>query len=188
MSVIKRQDIQTPVIYEPFGISDIPNSVREDASVIYYSPPNRVTDSLMNIVLQKFFTSRGLNYTVKAFDREDALVRAYVKSRNEDPDSLSRGPLLAGIVFDNIGSKKLPSNIKYTLRFPSYQRTNYNGFTDRGNFRPSWLTENPYPILSFGGPRSKDNSYGGFPGALEYSVNIIFYFMKFPEETITIII
>ncbi|CAG7814989.1 unnamed protein product, partial [Allacma fusca] len=26
------------------------------------------------------------------------------------------GPLLAGIVFDNIGSKKLPSNIKYTLR------------------------------------------------------------------------
>ncbi|CAG7820362.1 unnamed protein product, partial [Allacma fusca] len=110
--VIKREDIQNPVIYEPFDISGIPKSVREDASVIYYSPTNRVTDSLMNIVLEKFFTSRGLNYTVKAFDREDALVRAYVKSRDEDPDSLSRGPLLAGIVFDNIGSKKLPSNIK----------------------------------------------------------------------------
>ncbi|CAG7786404.1 unnamed protein product, partial [Allacma fusca] len=95
------------------------------------------------------------------------MVRAYVQSRNKDQDGLSRGPVLAGIIFGNIGSKKLPSNIKYTLRLPSYQRTKYNGFTDRNNFRPSWFTDSPYPILSFGGPRSKDNSFGGFPGYFE---------------------
>ncbi|CAG7833333.1 unnamed protein product [Allacma fusca] len=63
--VIKRQETQNPVIYEPFHISDIPKSVRENASVIYYTPSNRVTDSLVNVVLKKFFTRRGLNYTGK---------------------------------------------------------------------------------------------------------------------------
>ncbi|CAG7836615.1 unnamed protein product [Allacma fusca] len=165
--ILKSQAHPEPAIWESFAVNDIPVTVKEQADILLYTPSNPKTDAIMEMVLKNFFQGEDFNYTIKGFARENQMVEAYLKGRDKDEDVFSRGPVLAGIVFQKIGPKKIPSQIKYALRFPSYQRTNYSEFTDRTNCRAAWFTENIYPILRFSGPRSKDNQYGGFPGYFE---------------------
>ncbi|CAG7829176.1 unnamed protein product, partial [Allacma fusca] len=49
------------------------------------------------------------------------------------------------------------------LRFPAYQRTEFELFSERLLMKPSWFTETLHPIFINPGPRS-DKNHGGLPG------------------------
>ncbi|CAG7819012.1 unnamed protein product [Allacma fusca] len=89
--------------------------------------------------------------------------------------------VLAGVVFPKLSKEKLPASIEYSLRFPAYQRTEFDLFSERFTFKPAWFTESIYPLFRLPGPRSR-NPTGGFPG---YFAEGFLYLQNAIESSIT---
>ncbi|CAG7727472.1 unnamed protein product [Allacma fusca] len=161
--VIKTEEVPNPTIYKAFNPQKNPFVVKYAANVIYYSPSNSMTDKIMQLVQNNSFKSRGLEYNFTAFDREEQLTNAY-NERSNKPDEHENERILAGVIFSHVGMKRLPKDIKYTLKFPGSQRNTYKTLEDQENSRPNWFINYIWPVQVFGGPRSRRKEYGGFPG------------------------
>ncbi|CAG7822302.1 unnamed protein product, partial [Allacma fusca] len=121
-------------------------------------------------VKQQFFTSRILKYSIESFGTEEEMAEAYANSTkglggftNLMGVANVTSPILAGIVFPDMEPNENSSEIQYKLRFPAYQRSEFDVFADRLLLKPSWFTETLYPVFVLPGPRASHRDDGGLP-------------------------
>ncbi|XP_055298016.1 phospholipid-transporting ATPase ABCA3-like isoform X5 [Sitodiplosis mosellana] len=114
---------------------------------LVYSPVNKELAELMN-------------ETARLLKLENGTVA--VNTRAEIESVMFNRELVAGLEFDlpaNDSNLPLPKKLSYKLRFPSESRTPRVAEPLIFN----WHTNLLYPLFSTGGPRTKDEDYGGMP-------------------------
>ncbi|ODM97667.1 ATP-binding cassette sub-family A member 3 [Orchesella cincta] len=165
--------INEPTIFPPLEIDGVPPYViREKCNMIYYAPTNGAIDNLIQEIKLTYFDAANLKYNFTGFENEDELLEAYDQAKNEDEsasaDFETTSPVLAGIVFENdFDDGGFPKNIKYKLRFPASQRSDYDAIAEKFGLKAAWFTELIYPLFQLLGPRAKDKISGGLPGYYE---------------------
>lgn len=73
---------------------------------------------------------------------------------------------LVGVIFDRSFSSNtmlLPSQLDFSLRFPSELRSGYQDVSTASQLYNNWMTNHLYPPFGEGGPRNKNSSTGGRP-------------------------
>ncbi|XP_035705489.1 ATP-binding cassette sub-family A member 3 isoform X2 [Folsomia candida] len=170
-NVVPSTFVKEPTIYKPITIEGHPpDIVQTSCDQIYYTPRHPVVDALMQKVNNQYFLSQRLAYNFTGFATEEELVHAYIQSANNSlvnstSDFEPTAPVLAGVIFTNkFNDGSFPNDIKYTLRFPATQRSEFDLISERFGAQPVWYTELLYPLFQFLGPRAKNQIGGGLPG------------------------
>ncbi|CAL8074946.1 unnamed protein product [Orchesella dallaii] len=168
--LVPSTEITEPTIFQPLEIDGVPPYViRTKCNIIYYTPTNEVVDNLIQEIKSSYFDAADLKYNFTGFENENELLEAYELAKNEDEGSSAdfetTSPVLAGIVFENdFDDGDIPKNIKYKLRFPASQRSDYDAIAEKFGLKAAWFTELVYPLFQLLGPRAKDKIGGGLPG------------------------
>ncbi|CAG7716861.1 unnamed protein product [Allacma fusca] len=162
-----------PTVFPAFDVKSVPG-VLKTTTKIFYTPSTPYWDDLMGTIHKEYFTARRLNYDFEGFATEADLVKAYdnsTRGMSATVDYLGvpkiMSPVLAGIIFPEMEPSENSSKIQYALRFPAYQRTDFEIFSERLFLKPSWYTDTLYPIFTLPGPRSAKKNSGGLPGYLD---------------------
>ncbi|CAG7824302.1 unnamed protein product [Allacma fusca] len=187
--VLKAGSVEEPAIFTPFDVKTIPGVLKTSTNKIFYTPDSPYWKDVMGSVKENYFSSRRLTYSFEGFASESEMTQAYMESLkglasfrdlSKSTQNIS-SPVLGGVVFPTLEPNENTSRIDYSLRFPAFQRTEFDIFVERQLLKPSWFTDTLYPLFITPGPRAALKNNGGFPG---YFAEGFLYLQNAIESTI----
>ncbi|XP_067140472.1 phospholipid-transporting ATPase ABCA3-like isoform X3 [Centruroides vittatus] len=152
---IKSLYIHEPTVYESFSVDSLPDNLTplaDTSGMVYFTPTSSHVIEIMKNVKNKL---KGLR--IKGFKTENILEKVYLS------DHLAAPLVFGSIVFpDEVNNTFFGCNVQVKIRPRAIPKGLINTI---GEPSRSWKTSESFPLIQTPGPRAKNFSTGGDPGA-----------------------